>query len=75
MAFLGVHPGSVARLFQRGGLMAIGKGKVRRYACSAVLALQERLCRSVGISITNAYLTAIKGFTQLSVVRLLSACS
>jgi integrase len=64
VTLLGVHPGSVARIFQRGGLEAIGNGKKRRYARSAVLSLQDRLCRGVGISATNAYLTAIKGFTR-----------
>ena len=61
---LAVRSGSVARIFQRGALEATGNGKKRRYARSAVLSLQDRLCRGVGISTTNAYLTAFKGFMR-----------
>jgi integrase len=64
VTLLGIHPGSVARIFRRGHLPASGNGKARRYSRAAVEALQERLCRGVGISTTNAYLTAIKGFLR-----------
>jgi integrase len=64
VAVLGVHPGSVAHLVSRDRLEARGQGKARRYSRAAVEALQARLCRGAGISTTNHYLTAIKGFTR-----------
>ena len=61
---VGVNPASVARLLRRDGLAAAGQGKARRYPRAVVEALRERLAPGVGVSTTNHYLTAIKGFTR-----------
>lgn len=64
VAALGIHPGSVARMMQRDGLEGQGKGKARRYHRDVIEAFQDRLCRGFGISTSNHYLTAVKGFTH-----------
>jgi integrase len=64
VAVLGVHPGSVARMLRCHGLGGTGKGKRRRYPRAAVEALQDCLCRGMGATTRNHYLTAVKGFTR-----------
>jgi integrase len=64
LAAVGGNGVNVARLLRREKLEAKGKGKARRYHRSAVEALQDRLCRGIGIATSNGYLTAIKGFTR-----------
>src|SRR5262245_28653592 len=60
----GVRPPHLARLLRREGLRAVGNGKARRYPRATVEALQDRLCRGIGISTSNGYLTAVKGFSR-----------
>ncbi len=59
----GVRPPRLARLLRRERLATVGAGKSRRYPRQTVEALQERVCRGIGISTSNGYLTAIKGFS------------
>jgi integrase len=60
----GVRPPHLALVLRREGLAAQGNGKARRYPRPTVEALQDRFCRGIGISTSNGYLTAIKGFTR-----------
>jgi integrase len=60
----GVRPPQLARVLRREGLAANGNGKARRYPRDTVEALQDRFCRGIGISTSNGYLTAIKGFSR-----------
>jgi integrase len=61
---LGIHHASVSRMMRCAGLDGVGNGKARRYARDVVAALQERLCRGLGPTTCNHYLTAAKGFTR-----------
>ncbi len=61
---LGVNPASVAMMLRRAGLTATGNGKARRYPRATVEALLDGRRRNVGPSTSNAYLTAVKGFTR-----------
>jgi integrase len=54
----------VARILRRAGLLAHGQGKARRYPRETVERLLDEFCRGMGISTSNAYLTAIKGFSR-----------
>jgi integrase len=45
-------------------LAARGNGKARRYPLATVEALQDRFCRGIGVSTSNGYLAALKGFTR-----------
>ena len=60
----GVRPTRLARLLRREGLVTTGNGKARRYPRATVEALQDRLCRGIGLSTSNGYLTAIKCFSR-----------
>jgi integrase len=60
----GSRPPQLARLLRREGLAAEGNGKARRYPRTTVEGLQYRFCRGIGISTSNGYLTAIKGFSR-----------
>ena len=60
----GKRPPHLARMIDREGLTALGNGKARRYPRATVEALQERICRGIGPSTSNGYLTAIKGFSR-----------
>src|SRR5262245_38303775 len=64
VALGGFRPTQLARLLRRERLAAVGNGKARRYPRATVEALQDRLCRGIGISTSNGYLTAMKGFTR-----------
>ena len=64
VAAAGIHPASVARMLRRDGLVGEGNGKARLYPRAAVEALRERMTAGVGVSTTNHYLTAAKGFTH-----------
>jgi integrase len=66
LALLDVHPNGFSLLLRRAGLYgtAQGNGKRRRYPRATVEALLDRLCRGRGASTSNAYLTAVKGFTR-----------
>ena len=61
---LDVNPASVAMMLRRAGLTATGNGKARRYPRATVAALLAGRRRNVGPSTSNAYLTAVKGFTR-----------
>ncbi len=63
-ALNGERPGQLARLLRREGLQVAGNGKSRRYPRATVEALQDRVCRGIGISTSNGYLTAIKSFAR-----------
>jgi integrase len=63
-AVLGLNPRSVPRVLQVHSLQGTGKGKARRYSREVVGTLQERLCRGLGVTTSNHYLTAVKGFTR-----------
>jgi len=66
VALLGVHPTGFSLLLRRACLhgTATGNGKARRYPRATVEALLDRNCRGRGPSTSNAYLTAVKGFTH-----------
>jgi integrase len=64
VSLLGCHPHTVARVLRRLGLEAKGNGKARRYPRATVEALRAELCQGRGISTSNHYLTAMKGFTR-----------
>jgi integrase/recombinase XerC len=66
LAILGCHPNGFGLLLRRAGLhgTATGNGKRRRYPRGTVEALLDRLCRGRGAATSNAYLTAVKGFTR-----------
>src|SRR5262249_40230533 len=66
VALLDVHPNGFSLLPRRAGLHRTprGNGKQRRYPRAAVEALLDRHCRGRGASTSNAYLTAVKGFTR-----------
>ena len=42
----------------------MGNGKSRRYPRATVEALQDQVCRGIGASTSNGYLTAIKSFSR-----------
>jgi integrase len=63
-ALRGKRPPHLARVLRREGLAAQGNGKARRYPRTTVEALQDRFCRGIGVSTSNGYLTAIKGFSR-----------
>ena len=61
----GIRPPRLARLLRREGLQTTGgNGRARRYPRATVESLQDRLCRGIGISTSNGYLTAMKGFSR-----------
>jgi integrase/recombinase XerC len=60
----GRTPAQLARLMRREGLTAAGNGKARRYPRETVEALQAIYCRGIGISTSNGYLAAVKGFSN-----------
>jgi integrase len=60
----GERPPRLARLLRREGLAVEGNGKARRYPRATVEALQDRVLRGIGVSTSNGYLTAIKGFMR-----------
>jgi integrase len=60
----GVRPPRLARLLRRERLAVEGNGKARRYPRATVEAVQDHLCRGIGVSTSNGYLTAIKGFSR-----------
>jgi hypothetical protein len=60
----GIRPPQLARLLKREGLAVEGKGKARRYPFATVERLQDIVCRGIGISTSNGYLAAIKGFSR-----------
>src|SRR5207244_4287100 len=64
VAILGVNRNGLSRILRRAGLKATGKGKARRYPRDVVEALQDRLCRGLGLSTINGYLIAAKSFTR-----------
>jgi len=64
VAVLGVNPGGLAALLRRAALEGKGNGKARRYSREVVVSLQDRLCRGIGPTTCNHYLTAVKGFTR-----------
>jgi integrase len=64
VAALGVSPAGLPRLLRRNGLEGQGAGKARCYSRDLIEALEERLRRGRGISTSNHYLTALKGFTR-----------
>ena len=63
-ALLGVHITSLAPMVRRFGLAAVGATNNRRYPRETVEALAQRYSRGAGVSTSNAYLAAIKGFTR-----------
>ena len=63
-ALAGTRPPQLARILRREGLEAVGAGKKRRYPRATVEALQGLLCRGVGVSTSNGYLTAVKGLSR-----------
>lgn len=63
-ALNGARPRKLARLLRRERLVAKGNGKARKYPRTTVEALQDRLLRGIGISTSNGYLVAIKGFAR-----------
>jgi integrase len=60
----GIRPPRLARMLRREGLSVAGQGKARRYPRLTVEALQDRVCRGIGIATSNGYLTAAKGFSR-----------
>src|SRR5262249_45196727 len=60
----GQRPAKLARLLRREGLEVVGNGKARRYPRATVEAVQDRWCRGIGISTSNGYLAAVRGFTR-----------
>jgi integrase len=64
VAALGIHPDSVRRALRCHGLKGVGQSKARRYPRATVEGLLERLCRGIGVSTSNHYLVAMKGFTR-----------
>jgi integrase len=60
----GIRPPRLARMMRREGLSVAGQGKARRYPRATVEALQDRVCRGIGIATSNGYLTAAKGFSR-----------
>ena len=65
----GVRPAQLARLLRRERLEATGNGKARRYPRATVEALRELTSRGIGISTSNGYLAAFKGFSRWLVER------
>jgi integrase len=63
-ALLDINPTSLARLLRRVGHDGQGNGRARRYPREALAALQGGLCRGLGVSARNHYLTALKSFTK-----------
>jgi len=60
----GERPARLARVLRRERLEVKGNGKARRYPRATVQTLQDRFCRGIGISTSNGYLTAMKGFAR-----------
>jgi integrase len=59
----GRRPAQLARFLRRERLEVSGRGRARKYPRPTVEAMQAAFCRGIGISTSNGYLTAIKGFT------------
>lgn len=64
MVLGGTRPPQLARILRRERLAVQGNGKARRYPRATVEALQALVLRGIGISTSNGYLTAIKGFSR-----------
>ncbi len=60
----GERPEKLGRILRREKLPAKGNGKARQYPRATVEALQQLLLRGMGITTSNGYLTAAKGFTR-----------
>lgn len=60
--YTGANHQCVSRMISRMGLSATGWGKSRRYPKETVATLREYLSRGQGLSTSNHYITAIKGF-------------
>ncbi len=60
----GKRPPHLAKMIRREGLVVQGNGKARRYPRATVETLQALVCRGIGPSTSNGYVTAIKGFSS-----------
>jgi integrase len=63
-ALNGRRPPALARLLRAERLAAPGNGRARKYPRATVEALQDRVLRGIGVSTSNGYVAAVRGFSR-----------